>query len=372
MYSRLGEYRFDTEEINRLRRSLCPKCQYSFSICYSTVAPVVKVFTVSITHQLISTVLSSYASILEYRKLMQKCTLPKMIAIAITIRNRLQRLQSILNFEGWGNYPQFSNKQFLGRVALIGCLLGFFLGLHILVCGQLWIQYYYIGMTQGQVWFPRYQLMWQWSVYASALCIFHLAEFFVTALYNPTQVTADSFLVNHSIAYTTAAMSSWIEFALRCTLAPDSVYWNIPRCFVYSGLAMIVLAQCLRSLAMATAGESFNHIIQSTKKNNHILITHGVYQFLRHPSYVGFFYWSIGTQLLLGNPIHTVLYAVASWNFFHRRTAYEEESLCAFFPESYPDYVARTYSGIPFLRTQIYPNVVHPNNSKSKLPYKQQ
>jgi protein-S-isoprenylcysteine O-methyltransferase len=109
----------------------------------------------------------------------------------------------------------------------------------------------------------------------------------------------------------------------------------------------------IRSLAMATAGESFNHLIQTTKKENHVLITHGIYKLLRHPSYVGFYYWSVGTQLLLGNFLHAAAFAVVSWVFFNRRIAYEEESLCLHFPHEYPAYVARSWMGIPFLFTKV-------------------
>jgi protein-S-isoprenylcysteine O-methyltransferase len=192
--------------------------------------------------------------------------------------------------------------------------------------------------------------LWQWCAYFTCLCSFHLLEFFVTAIYNPSQVTADSFLVNHSITYTAAALTSWIEFGLRLAWFPR---WNGSSTVILLGLSLVLGAQAIRSTAMATAGESFNHLIQTSKKDNHVLVTHGIYSVLRHPSYVGFFYWSIGTQILLGNVLHTMLFAVAAWLFFHRRIAYEEESLCRFFPDAYPLYVARTYMGIPFLRTQV-------------------
>src|SRR4051812_31669288 len=47
----------------------------------------------------------------------------------------------------------------------------------------------------------------------------------------------------------------------------------------------------------------------------------------RHPSYVGWFYWSVGTQLLLCNPLCTVLYGLAAWAFFKDRIPYEEALL---------------------------------------------
>lgn len=50
------------------------------------------------------------------------------------------------------------------------------------------------------------QMAFQWTVYVIFLCIFHLGEFFTTAVFNPMVTTADSFMVNHSKAYTTAAL----------------------------------------------------------------------------------------------------------------------------------------------------------------------
>lgn len=105
---------------------------------------------------------------------------------------------------------------------------------------------------------------------------------------------------------------------------------------------------------MITCGESFNHYIQRNKKENHVLVTHGIYHVFRHPSYVGFYYWAVGTQLVLCNPISTVLYGVAAWTFFRYRIAYEEETLRKLFPDGvYESYAARTYIGIPFVRLAL-------------------
>ena len=46
-----------------------------------------------------------------------------------------------------------------------------------------------------------------------------------------------------------------------------------------AGLIMTIAAQSVRSLAMVTCGESFNHLIQRSKKENHVLVTHGMYVF---------------------------------------------------------------------------------------------
>ena len=199
-------------------------------------------------------------------------------------------------------------------------------------------------------------MLWQWCTYILCICTFHLLEFFITAVYNPTQATSDSYLINHSITYTTAAILSWIEFWIRFVCVVRHVHIfdaiHLPFYISYIGFGILMIAQCVRSMAMATAGESFNHLIQTSKKQNHVLITHGIYRIFRHPSYVGFFYWSISTQLVLGNTVHALLYTLASWTFFNRRIQYEEESLCKFFPSTYPQYVSQTYMGIPLIKSQ--------------------
>ena len=64
-----------------------------------------------------------------------------------------------------------------------------------------------------------------------------------------------------------------------------------------TGLLMVVFGECLRKAAMFTAASNFNHVVQSEKSDTHTLVTSGVYAWFRHPSYVGWFYWSIGTQV---------------------------------------------------------------------------
>jgi protein-S-isoprenylcysteine O-methyltransferase Ste14 len=64
-----------------------------------------------------------------------------------------------------------------------------------------------------------------------------------------------------------------------------------------TGLLMVVFGECLRKAAMFTAGSNFNHVVQNEKSDTHTLVTSGVYAWFRHPSYVGWFYWSIGTQV---------------------------------------------------------------------------
>ena len=85
------------------------------------------------------------------------------------------------------------------------------------------------------------------------------------------------------------------------------------------GFVLMVVGQVVRTTAMAQAGKNFSHVISMKKKEGHVLVTSGVYRWLRHPSYFGFFWWGLGTQIVLGNVICLVGYAAVLWRFFRLR-----------------------------------------------------
>jgi protein-S-isoprenylcysteine O-methyltransferase len=178
--------------------------------------------------------------------------------------------------------------------------------------------------------------------YLMSLSFFHLSEYTFTALFNQEETSTDSFLLNHSWEYGIAAASSWCEFLIEAFLFPSlklSLYTRLV------GIFFILFGELFRKSAMYTAGTNFNHYVQESKQENHILVTSGVYAFFRHPSYFGWFVWSIGTQILLANPICTVLYTIVSWKFFNSRIVYEEYYLLKFFGKQYLNYQEKVSSG---------------------------
>ncbi|XP_038189763.1 protein-S-isoprenylcysteine O-methyltransferase isoform X1 [Arvicola amphibius] len=215
-----------------------------------------------------------------------------------------------------------------GQIAIRACFLGFVFG-----CGVL------LSFSQSS---------WNhFGWYVCSLSLFHYSEYLVTAVNNPKSLSLDSFLLNHSLEYTVAALSSWIEFTL------ENIFWPELKQITWlstTGLLMVVFGECLRKAAMFTAGSNFNHVVQSEKSDTHTLVTSGVYAWFRHPSYVGWFYWSIGTQVMLCNPICGVVYALTVWRFFRDRTEEEEISLIHFFGEEYLEYKKRVPTGLPFIK----------------------
>ena len=134
------------------------------------------------------------------------------------------------------------HPQGLGRIGLISCFLGIQWGIHlcVMVCIIPICCYYLLfvsspleaasaaaeATTTNRI--PTTTMMvhllflppmifkiWTWCFYVTAMCTFHLLEFFVTCMYNPTVASSESFLINHSKAYTAAALMATIEFWIR-------------------------------------------------------------------------------------------------------------------------------------------------------------
>ncbi|KAL4622524.1 protein-S-isoprenylcysteine O-methyltransferase-like [Arapaima gigas] len=213
---------------------------------------------------------------------------------------------------------------------------------------QVAVRAFFLGFTFGCGLLISFsQTAWtHFGWYMCSLSFFHYSEYLVTAIINPHSLTLDSFLLNHSVEYTVAAVSSWVEFTLEMFFLPEMKQCS---CLSLAGLFMVLCGECLRKSAMLTAGSNFNHIVQNEKAQSHVLVTAGVYSCFRHPSYVGWFYWSIGTQVLLCNPVCLLGYTVASWRFFRERVEEEEISLILFFGEDYLDYKRRVPTGLPFI-----------------------
>lgn len=219
-------------------------------------------------------------------------------------------------------------RSFEYQVALRSIFLGYVIGIAIII-------------------FSTAPPSWKmFGVYMAVLAIFHYTEFLAIAWTNPSSLSIDSFVLNHSVAYGVAACSSWIEFAIERYHFPEMKEVSAVS---YFGLTLCILGEVLRKSAMFTAKHNFNHIVQSAKSKDHELVTHGVYGLCRHPSYVGWFYWSIGTQLILQNPFCLLAYTLISWKFFNDRVLIEEITLLNFFGEAYIEYQKEVGTGLPFI-----------------------
>lgn len=196
-----------------------------------------------------------------------------------------------------------------------------------------------------------------------------------------------AFLLQNGWNYHAAHLGGIVEFLLEASFFPNiklasrsssPAYLALS---LYSGLLLLLLGQLLRSHSMISAAGNFSHQVAHKKRDDHVLVKSGVYAWVRHPSYTGFFTWAAATQLVLCNPVGVVVFLGVLWHFFNQRIkcesqltdskngsegikrlltrsalclllapAAEEASLVAFFGKDYEEYRRKVPSGIPFVR----------------------
>ena len=161
--------------------------------------------------------------------------------------------------------------------------------------------------------------VWRLPAFFACLSLFHFLEFWTTARFNVPAARASSFLLfNNGMAYNIAHTLAALE-VITSSFFPFYQTLLVNNYTVAIGIALVAIGQLVRSIAMATAGTNFNHTPAKVYKEGHELVTTGVYAWFRHPSYFGFFWWALGTQVLVGNKVCFVGYLCALWTFFSRR-----------------------------------------------------
>lgn len=206
------------------------------------------------------------------------------------------------------------------------------------------VRAFFLGIALGLSSIITVSLAWQqiqlWRVpfFISSLCVFHFLEFWVTAQYNTRNADVSAFLLgSNGAAYNIAHGSAVLECLVSHWLAPNGYLFEpnskISILIVLIGAMLMLIGQTVRTLAMATAAGNFNHIVQTERDVHHRLVTSGIYSLLRHPSYFGFFWWGLGTQLVLQNVVCFVGFTVVLWSFFQSRI--ERKSASSYFRNHY-------------------------------------
>jgi protein-S-isoprenylcysteine O-methyltransferase len=207
-----------------------------------------------------------------------------------------------------------AGKISLTAISLESYILGALLG-----AGASWTLYFALPLGPGDA--ARY---WRAPAFAALLAVFHFVEFYAYARWNLPHARRDSFLTrSNGGAYWAAMALGLVEAVVSARLFPRwQAAWS-PLWLRAVGALLVVGGQALRHGAIAEAGTSFHHLLQRDRRPGHVLVTTGPYRLLRHPSYFGFYWWAVGTQVLLGNPLSTVMFSVVLWHFFYRRTVGE-------------------------------------------------
>ncbi|XP_047310703.1 probable protein-S-isoprenylcysteine O-methyltransferase [Impatiens glandulifera] len=186
-------------------------------------------------------------------------------------------------------------------------------------------------------------------MFAATFFFFHASEYILAVIiHGRANVGLSSLLISKQ--YIGAMLFSLMEFYVEVYLFPGMKEEGGWRIISKIGLGMVIIGEVIRKMAILTAGRAFTHLIKIYHEQRHQLVIHGVYGKIRHPGYLGFLIWSVGTQVMLCNPISTLTFTVVVWNFFANRIPYEEYFLRQFFGGQYDQYAATVPSGIPFVK----------------------
>ena len=193
-----------------------------------------------------------------------------------------------------------------------------------------------------------------WGCYLALVQVwFHMSEFLIAAQYRPHDTYPYAFMIYHSSAYVMAQSAAYIEFFVETFLVPES--WKLVKlqhpAIVAIGVLGVLVFYGIRMVAMIQCAESFALQVEYDKRPEHKLVRRGLYKVFRHPSYFGWFYNIIFSQLIFGNPICLVGFTLVTWKFFADRIPDEEAELQSkrFFGTDYYAYRNETIIGIPFI-----------------------
>ena len=129
--------------------------------------------------------------------------------------------------------------------------------------------------------------------------------------------------------------TSWLGFA----------DYHLPVWLGWIGTPVFAMALLLLWRSHADLGKNFSPILQI--RQQHSLITNGVYHYIRHPMYAAHLLWAIAQGLLVQNWLAGWAFLVVSMPLYIIRMPKEEQLMIEQFNEQYRRYICRTGRLIP-------------------------
>ncbi len=127
----------------------------------------------------------------------------------------------------------------------------------------------------------------------------------------------------------------WLDFA----------DYELPGWLGWIGTAVFAGALFLLWRSHADLGRNWSATLQI--RQEHSLITDGIYRYIRHPMYAAHLLWAIAQGLLLENWLAGWAFLVISVPFYLLRVPKEEKMMLEQFGEEYREYISRTGRMIP-------------------------
>jgi len=123
-------------------------------------------------------------------------------------------------------------------------------------------------------------------------------------------------------------------------------YWQLPQLLIaLFGLAVYVAGLCIRWIAILQLKREFTVDVAIAK--GHQLKTDGIFQYLRHPSYLGLWLSCTGLAIAMNNPFSILVIAFPLFLAIHYRIRIEEAVLIKEFGIAYEEYKSKSSRMIP-------------------------
>lgn len=182
------------------------------------------------------------------------------------------------------------------------------------------------------------------ATYLVLWSVFHLGEYLVTWMWLARTLTPYSFLIYGANGSLHVAAVHLVSIAEHVVTKRNG--WGAE--FPGLGAAVALLGIVIRLAAIATCGDSFSHYIETQALAE--LVTHGIYGWCRHPSYLGYILYVVGMQLILGNVVTFVASLAVLSRFFYQRMKVEEYFLVnRLYGQAYVDYQKRVLRLVPYI-----------------------
>jgi protein-S-isoprenylcysteine O-methyltransferase Ste14 len=114
----------------------------------------------------------------------------------------------------------------------------------------------------------------------------------------------------------------------------------------FVGFALVTLGMIIRFVAIATLRGNFSGRLRI--REGHTLVKHGIYQWIRHPAYLGAMLLFLGIPVMLSSPLGFLVMLLLVPYLVHR-IKLEEKMLTERFGPEYEEYIKKSKKLIPFL-----------------------